>query len=113
MTSAIRLRNMRQRLEKQRQERLFNSGEPTWLTHARYLDGVKLFRQHVGDPAKILGDQWEYLFLPWHAMIAGYPADMRAEFEKHQADDAKEFDPPSWSFGEMVARQAQADRSKG
>lgn len=110
MTTANRLRALRERLEKQRKERLFESDKPSWLTHPRFITAERDFKKHIGDPYEVLGADWVAFFLPWHAMIPGYP-DMEADLLAHQAADFEEFTEPSWSFGEMMVRQRLADNT--
>ncbi|AXF58506.1 hypothetical protein DVA43_02505 [Leclercia sp. W6] len=107
--SPSRIKALRKRVQASNEARTLSAGKPTWFTHERFTEAVKAFKAQVGDPPEHLGQDWESFFLPWEAMIAGYPADMRADFERHQAEDAREFNPPSWSFGEMVTRQHVAD----
>ncbi|HBM7636775.1 TPA: hypothetical protein LZ311_004061 [Enterobacter asburiae] len=108
--TADRLRKTRQRLEAAIAEDKFAADKPTWFTCPEYAEGVALFRKHVGDPMEIFGDGWEDYFCPFEAFIEAWQdEEMRAEFRQHQEADAREFDPPSWSFGHMVARQHIAD----
>jgi len=107
--SPSRIKALRKRVKAVNDEKLLTAGNPTWLTNERFTEAVRAYKAHVGDPLADFGDDWEAFFLPWEAMIEGYPEDMRADFERHQAGDAREFNPPSWSFGEMVTRQHVAD----
>lgn len=109
MMSPSRIKALRKRVKAVNDEKMLAAGKPTWLTHERFTEAVKAFKVQVGDPLEHLGPDWEAFFLPWEAMIEGYPEDMRADFERHQAEDAREFAIPSWSFGEMVTRQHIAD----
>lgn len=111
-TTAARLKNIRQRLAAANAERDLVVGKPTWNTHPQFVEAVREFKIHIGDPLDVLGPDWEAFFLPWEVMMAGYPdRDLQREFTQHRQEDAKELNPPSWSFGEMVVRQHKEDTS--
>jgi len=108
MMSPSRIKALRKRVQASNEAKFLASGQPTWLTFHRFTEAVTAFKQQVGDPAEHFGDDWEAFFLPWEAMIEGYPEDMRADFERHQAEDTT----GSWSFGEMFTRQHIADHGE-
>ncbi|WP_313389967.1 hypothetical protein [Leclercia sp.] len=113
MMSPSKIKALRKRVKASNDARALAAGKPTWLTHERFTEAVKAFKAQIGDPLAHFGPDFESFFLPWSAMIAGYPEDMRADFERHRAEDAREFAIPSWSFAEMITRQHIADHGDG
>lgn len=109
-TTAARLKNVRQRPAAANAERELIAGKPTSNTHPNFIEAVREFKIFIGDPVDTFGPDWEAFFLPWEVMMAGYPdRDLQREFTQHRQADAKEFNHPSWSFGEMVVRQHKED----
>lgn len=102
MTNATRLRNLRKRVQAANEEKRLAGDKPSWSTHQAFKDGVKLFRQHVGDPAEVFGESWEDFFAPWESLFVCLAADAEtlAAIKRHHAEDGG----ASWSFGEFVAR---------
>lgn len=108
--TAERLKKTRQRLQKKLEDERLAGSLPTWSMNPRFISAVTLFTQQIGHPADTFGDQWEDYFLPWGVFIEAWQdPELRQDFEKHRQEDAERYGKteagPSWSFGEMVARE--------
>lgn len=105
--TASRLRKARERLQKARDDRAFESNGPTWETHPEYQRTVALIRKKYTVPADALGEFWRVWCNPWHAVIATLREDGDNELADGLEDIQRNHNGDRyWSYTEWFAEEA-------